>query len=127
MIEREIAELLRKIPFKVRSVVLFGSHARGEALPWSDVDVLFISDDFSGMRMEDRLRPILENWSYKKPIEPVCLSLNEISEENPLIWEICADGIVIVDDGTFHEIRERCVNYMKSRKIERKWYGYVQL
>jgi len=90
---------------KINSVVLFGSLARGEGLPWSDVDLLLISRDFSGMRKEDRIHLLLDKWDYMRPLEPICLSPDEISEENSLIWEICIDGIPVVDDGTFRELK----------------------
>jgi len=122
---RAILKLLNEVPIKINSAVLFGSLARGEGLPWSDVDLLLISGDFSGMRREDRIRLLLDKWDYMRPLEPICLSPEEISEENPLIWEICRDGIPIVDDGTFRELRERCIKLLERRKIERRWYGYL--
>jgi hypothetical protein len=30
-----------------------------------------------------------------------------------------------VDDGTFRELRERCIKLLERRKIERRWYGYL--
>lgn len=96
---------MNEIPLKINSVVLFGSLARGEGLPWSDVDLLLISRDFSGMRKGDRIHLLLDKWDYMRPLEPICLSPDEISEENPLIWEICIDGIPVVDDGTFRELK----------------------
>jgi predicted nucleotidyltransferase len=124
---RAITGLLREIPLKINSAVLFGSLARGEDLPWSDVDLLLISKDFSGMRKEDRIRLVLDKWDYMRPLEPICLSPDEISEENPLIWEICMDGIPVVDDGTFRELKKRCIDLLRRRRIERRWYGYVQM
>jgi len=123
---RAIAKLLNEIPLKINSVVLFGSLARGEGLPWSDVDLLLISRDFSGMRKGDRIHLLLDKWDYMRPLEPICLSPDEISEENPLIWEICIDGIPVVDDGTFRELREKCIDLLR-RKIERRWYEYIQM
>jgi predicted nucleotidyltransferase len=76
---RAILKLLNEIPIKINSAVLFGSLARGEGLPWSDVDLLLISGDFSGMRGEDRIRLLLDKWDYMRPLEPICLSPEEIS------------------------------------------------
>lgn len=117
---------MNEIPLKINSVVLFGSLARGEGLPWSDVDLLLISRDFSGMRKGDRIHLLPNKWDYMRPLEPICLSPDEISEENPLIWEICIDGIPVVDDGTFRELREKCIDLLR-RKIERRWYEYIQM
>jgi len=33
------------------------------------------------MKREDKFKPILSKWSYDRPLEPICLVLDEISEE----------------------------------------------
>jgi uncharacterized protein len=35
-------------------VILFGSYARNAAHKWSDIDLALVSDDFTGMRLDDR-------------------------------------------------------------------------
>lgn len=120
-----ISRLAGRIRLKVNSIVLFGSHARMEELEWSDVDLLIISEDFSKMRVEDRVRIILEEWDYWKPVEPVCLSPEEASEKSPLIWEVCRDGVVILDDGTFDAVKARCLKHLDENKIKRVEHGYI--
>jgi predicted nucleotidyltransferase len=48
ILNREAPELRRR--FGVRSIGLFGSHARGEATPTSDIDILI---DFENPRFDD--------------------------------------------------------------------------
>lgn len=47
VVRRAIQYLLRKI--RIDQAVLFGSHARGEADRWSDVDLAVVSPDFARM------------------------------------------------------------------------------
>lgn len=130
MIEEKLSEsiynLARKMGLRINSIVLFGSHARMEDLQWSDVDLLIISEDFSNMRMDDRVRLVLEKWDYEKPVEPICLAPSEVSESNPLIWEICRDGVVIMDDGVFNTVRTRFLKRLNEGRIQRLEYGYVE-
>lgn len=125
MLREAIMRLASRMPFKVNSIVLFGSHAREEDLPWSDVDLLVISEGFSGMRRSDRIGLVLERWDYAKPVEPVCLAPNEVSIEDPLIWEVCRDGVVVIDDGTFSAIKTACLTYLAKNKVRRFEYGYI--
>jgi len=47
IVRRTIERLQQKI--QVQQAILFGSHAKGEADAWSDVDLAVISPDFSRM------------------------------------------------------------------------------
>ena len=40
---------------RVEGVILFGSHARGEANEGSDIDLLIVSPDFEGLNTRARL------------------------------------------------------------------------
>lgn len=43
---------------KVEKVILFGSHARGQANEWSDIDIAVISDDLKGLDQFQRVELI---------------------------------------------------------------------
>jgi len=120
-----IIRLASQMPLRVNSAILFGSHAREEDLQWSDVDLLLISDGFSKMERSDRIGLVIEKWDYVKPVEPICLAPDEVSEADPLIWEICRDGVVIIDDGTFSTVRARCFAYLAENKMKRFEHGYI--
>jgi predicted nucleotidyltransferase len=68
---KEIQQMVRRIVsrFHPESVILFGSHARGEAGPDSDVDLLIVMP-FLGSKREKQLeiRLALKNFQIPKDI-----------------------------------------------------------
>ncbi len=50
-----LIEELERLGFAVDAVYLFGSHARGEQLKTSDVDLIVVSKDFDGVPVMKRL------------------------------------------------------------------------
>lgn len=104
-----IPRLASRMPLKNKLDNPLRSHARAEDLRWSDVDLLIISEGFSKMRREERMRMVLEKWEYEKP--------EEASWENPFLWEVCIDGIIIFDDGTFNALRAKCLSIWKKTKL----------
>lgn len=88
-------QLLRADGFTVQSAIVFGSHAKGKAGPWSDIDLCIISSDLSKKKYP---------WEYlwKKTaqlkhatIEPVGFTPEDFIDESPLVWEIKQTGIRI--------------------------------
>jgi predicted nucleotidyltransferase len=58
LIRRALDYLARRI--RLQEVILFGSHARGEADPWSDVDLAVISPHFARMTHEEIMDLLVE-------------------------------------------------------------------
>lgn len=70
----------------INAVYLFGSYSTGRATDLSDIDLAFVSDQFSGMPDYERsklLMRVLDRIDIPEPkdIEPVGLTNNEF--ENP--------------------------------------------
>lgn len=95
---RRFVNLLRQENFPVQKVILFGSHAKGKATKWSDVDLCVISRKFG------HKKGLIDPWDYlwKKRfelkdygIEPLGFHPNDFVEEDPLVWEIKKNGKVI--------------------------------
>jgi predicted nucleotidyltransferase len=92
--------LERELPGRVRQVVLFGSHARGEATEDSDVDVLVVLDHATHA---ERARAIDEGGmlgiELLLPVAPLVLTQPEwddlVARERLLAAEITRDGFAV--------------------------------
>jgi len=81
-------------------VILFGSHARGEAGPDSDLDLLVIEPEFESRRAEFvRLRE--ELWGLKVAVDLVLVSDQHVEEwghfEGTMLNEALCKGRVLVE------------------------------
>ena len=112
-VKRELARLVDALrDLKVRSIVLFGSRARGESLKDSDYDVLIVADGFDGMPFYEREYLVFSRYKGRLYLEPWCYTPREIIEsleKRPRIDIVDAveHGIVVYDDGFWERIRRR--------------------
>jgi len=112
-----ILELHKKYREKLASVVVFGSVARGTALAESDVDVLVVSNGFSGS-LASRVGELLEvehktcvgdelRWLSGKGVRTHIsfhpYTPDEMRYFRMLFLDIMADGIALLDAGKFFE------------------------
>ena len=81
---------------KVHKLILYGSYARGKAREGSDIDVLVISDDFTGKDYWGRI-DILSDAIYEvfEPIEAVALTVDEWEKGESTVAEYAKEGEVI--------------------------------
>ena len=93
-LETFVDKLKRSI--RVSGAYLFGSYAKGNATPDSDIDVLILSPDFSGDRFEDLLLLMKARRGIDLKIEPHPLKDDEFNENHPLFHEVKNDLIQIV-------------------------------
>lgn len=90
-----VRALMRQNVRPVR-VVLFGSHARGNAAAWSDIDVSIISADLAGKGILDRQRILgRANQDLQAPIDVVGYTPEEWAdaEAGTLLGEIRRTGV----------------------------------
>jgi predicted nucleotidyltransferase len=100
------ARLMSRFPHRIRRIALFGSKARGEAGPDSDLDVLVVLGD--GQKSRDGFYPLgLTDpaWreivgmtfdllmKYGVDISPTVISEAEFEEQPLLVQTIVKDGI----------------------------------
>jgi predicted nucleotidyltransferase len=100
------SRLLAQFPQRIRRIALFGSRARGEAGPESDVDVLVVLD--GGQKSSDGFYPLgLTDpaWreivgmtfdllmKYGVDISPTVISEGEFEDQPPLVQTIVREGI----------------------------------
>jgi len=120
---KHVVEKLKR-RYKLHAVILFGSVARGDWGPWSDVDLLIVAD-FSEPYLS-RLRELMELLNeFKTPIEPHPYRIDEVKEMlsklNPLIVDALDEGKQIYVSEEFHEVlnqfkklREKCLRKSKT-------------
>lgn len=101
------------------SLVLFGSVARGEARPESDIDLLVVADDLP-RSLRDRRRPFLDSWVRVRESRGlptvewnlVTKSPEEAIVHSPLYLDLVLDAVLVLD-------RENLVADVLSRMRKR--------
>ena len=121
---------------RLRSLVLFGSVARGDSTPDSDIDLLVIADGFPRSQAARR-RPLLAAWSReqrRRGLPEVEWNLGTKSPEealhhSPLYLDMVEDGVLLFDrDGFFRAVLDALRDRMRelgSRRVfleDGSWY-----
>lgn len=76
---RELQNFRRRVSkrFPIRQMVLFGSHARGEALRDSDVDLIVVSEAFRRKNAVDRAYLMRLEWDLEYAVDFLCYTPDE--------------------------------------------------
>lgn len=99
LLKRALSEVLDGVP-SILSAVLYGSLARGEEEPFSDVDLLIVTDD--GVKARDVLEERAVNFleRYGNVLSLYILGLDEFKslyqQRDEWLREILAEGRVVV-------------------------------
>jgi predicted nucleotidyltransferase len=101
---RQFISRLNEQGIRIKSAYLYGSYARGTETKWSDIDVAIVSPDISDDRFEERLRLVKTSAVIDSRIEPVPFNPKAFVDEDPLVWEIKKEGVLIVPLGSGLEI-----------------------
>jgi len=99
---RAIEHLQKKV--QIDQAVLFGSHARGEADEWSDVDLAVISPDFARMSHQKVMDLLVEVALTVDPsIEIRPYTPKDLKEARPtnFLGYILGEGKLVYGDGKF--------------------------
>jgi HEPN domain-containing protein/predicted nucleotidyltransferase len=112
-------------PFNIKGAAVFGSSARGEATPHSDIDILIVAEGINPKRHR-RGEEIL---AIKKilpsvPLDILLLSPDEVvsnfENHNPLFLDIAEEGVVLFDtDGFLSRLIAETRAYIEARGIEK--------
>ena len=95
---------------RLTSIVLFGSVARGQAGPTSDIDVLLVAEGIP-RSLADRRRPFLEAWERTRAARGlphvdwnlIVKTPDEARYRSPLYLDIVEEGVLILDRGGFFD------------------------
>ncbi|RLE56664.1 MAG: nucleotidyltransferase domain-containing protein [Thermoprotei archaeon] len=118
------------------SVVLFGSVARGEARPDSDVDLIIVVRNLPRgrfrrqdlfMEVEKELEPLLEELErrgYYIEFSPILKTPEEASRVVPLYLDLVEDAVLLYDrDDFFRNILENLRRRLEELGAERVRFG----
>ena len=88
---KELAEIKT-----LQAVILYGSFARGEISPKSDIDLLLVFDTKEEARnREAKVVEILTRARVKRIIVPTCVGIDELHENPDLTFNILRDGKIL--------------------------------
>jgi uncharacterized protein len=92
----DYVNILNKNGFIIQKAILFGSFANGRYNEFSDIDIAIVSDQFEGIRFNDRKRIRKYKFDVNPDIEPVPFSLTDFTKKDPFVKEIIETGIRII-------------------------------
>ena len=97
-INSKVKEFINKVrnKYKISRVYLYGSFAKGISNKWSDIDLAIISPDFSDDNFYDRLSLMHIAASIDDRIEPHPFTSSRFNLNDPLVNEICENGIQVI-------------------------------
>ncbi len=108
-------QLLAELEGEIRSIVLFGSVARGETTEDSDIDILIITDaPLETMQRIDKIsyHIDLENGVFTQLVFFTTQGFEKetITYRSYFSSDVISQGIVLYDDGTFRRICEKAAS-----------------
>jgi hypothetical protein len=141
MISLVVSRLIECLGGKLRAIVLYGSVARGKALPESDIDLLIVADDLPRSYSErvKWLRNILQGleefrielWKKKglyPLVDVIALTPEEAEVNNPVYLDMVEEAVILFDRGFIEKklkaLRER-LRALGARRVESPsggWY-----
>jgi predicted nucleotidyltransferase len=120
--------LLNEFGLSLKTVVLFGSRARGDASPHSDHDIFLVIDGLPDPPME-RTRVVRESLRHCLPDLPGPINLHAKtrkefeSDLTPLFLDVCIDGICLFGEEYFGPFRGKAMLALASSEMKRKRVG----
>jgi predicted nucleotidyltransferase len=95
IIERLVGELLAR-GIRPQQVILYGSQAAGTATESSDIDVVVISESFSGKSFWERIEVLADAiYAVYAPVEAVAMTPEEWQVGDSMIADFARKGEVL--------------------------------
>ncbi len=91
LLREYVAKIAEKYP--ASTIVLFGSRARGQHLPFSDYDVAVVM-----RKADDKIRIVEELYKHKPKELPLDVIIIEVSElQDPLVQNMLKNCLILYD------------------------------
>lgn len=82
--------------YKIETIILFGSYAKGTEHEDSDIDIAIITDDFNNDIFDEELNFKKLRWEIDLRIEPHLIRIKDYKNaETPFIKEVIDTGIKV--------------------------------
>jgi len=92
----QFKDVLEKKGIKIERIVLYGSYAAGTQREGSDIDLVVISNDFSGLGYWQRIDLLaVAIYEVFKPIEAVAMTEAEWKKGDSFIVDFARNGEVV--------------------------------
>lgn len=131
-IKNNVASKLHSLPFRIKAAVLYGSYARGNFTPDSDLDILFVSDEINPKkhRRGKEIGRIKECLSLRYPLDILLLTstecLSNFRNHNPLFLDIAWEGMILLDKNNFLEnLIDETRSYISDKNIKKLADGWI--
>ena len=109
---------------RLRTVVLFGSRARGETEAQRDHDVFLVVEGLpsSPLTRQKEIRNAI--WDIPLRINTISKTPGEVDRNlTPLLLEICVDGVCLFGKYYFEPYRKKALEALKQSGLKRKRVG----
>jgi predicted nucleotidyltransferase len=135
-LDRYVAVLDRRFGADLVSVVLFGSRARGEAKPESDIDVVIVVRGLPRNRFERYagLRDLADEVSedFGEAVAPILLTPEEAQKVKPYYLGMLSGHVILRDEAGFfaavlERLRRRLDELGARRYVDEDGYEYWDL
>ena len=87
-----IIRVLKNSDYRVKKTYLYGSYAKGNYHRDSDIDILIVSDDFTGNRFRDSLKLMRICQKIDSRVELMPYRTSDFKDSDPLVVEVKATG-----------------------------------
>ena len=101
-IDDKIMEIVQKYvkkvceSYKVKTIILFGSYAKGTEHEDSDIDIAIITDDLKKDKFDEEINLMQLRWDIDLRIEPHIISVSDYeNNETPFVVEVKNSGIKV--------------------------------
>lgn len=82
--------------YQIKTIILFGSYAKGTEHEDSDIDIAVITDDIKTDRFDEEIKLMQLRWDIDLRIEPHIISISDYeNNETPLVVEVKNTGIKV--------------------------------